>query len=188
MLALDALFDAKAALTRVHVIAGLALVLAIPVQLSSRIRTWYRSLHRWLGRGLMIVGIGVAVSGFAMLASPVGGALEISAIVFYGTALIVALVTAWRYIRQGDVAHHREWMLRSIAIALGIATTRPVVGIFFATSRLTHLTPSEFFGIAFWIGFTSTALAGEWYVRRTRPHSHAGAFQGRRPRAPARIA
>jgi hypothetical protein len=28
--------------------------------------------------------------------------------------------------------------------------------------------PSQFFGAAFWIGFTSTTVAGEWYVRRTR--------------------
>lgn len=167
-LALDALFESKAALTRVHVIAGLALVLAIPVQLSSRIRTRYRSLHRWLGRALMIVGAGVALSGIAMVASPVGGPLEVTAILFYGTALIVSLVTAWRSIRRHDMSRHREWMLRSIAIALGIATTRPVVAVFFATSRLTHLTPSQFFGTAFWIGFTSTALAGEWYVRHTR--------------------
>ena len=185
MLALDSLFDAKAGLTRVHVIAGLALVLAIPVQLSSRIRTRYRSLHRWLGRALMIVGIGVALSGLAMVGTPVGGALEVSAVLFYGTALIGALVTAWRSIRRGDVARHREWILRSIAIALGIATTRPVVGIFFATSRITHLTPSNFFGIAFWIGFTSTALAGEWYVRRTRQQSNLGRrFQGRQRHAP----
>src|ERR1035441_11074087 len=40
----------------------------------------------------------------------------------------------------------------------GIATTRPVMGIFFATSRLTHLMPHEFFGIAFWIGFTTTLV------------------------------
>jgi uncharacterized membrane protein len=182
MLALDALFDSKAALTVTHVIVGLALVLAIPVQLSSRIRTRHRTLHRWLGRALMVVGISVAVSGFAMVTSPVGGALEVSAVLVYGTALIVSLVTAWRYIRQRDVVHHREWMLRSISIALGIATTRPVVGVFFATSRLTHLTPSQFFGVAFWIGFTCTALAGEWYVRHTRRHFDVG-----RPRA-ARLA
>ena len=32
----------------------------------------------------------------------------------------------------------------------------------------TGLMPSPFFGAAFWIGFTSTTLAGERYVRRTR--------------------
>ena len=56
-------------------------------------------------------------------------------------------------------------MLRAIAILLGIATTRPVMGVFFATSRLTHLTPQQFFGIAFWIGFSINTLAMELWLR-----------------------
>jgi uncharacterized membrane protein len=167
--ALDALFAARAGLTRTHVVAGLLLALFIPVQLSTRVRRRFPHLHRWLGRTLMIVGIVVGVSGYAMVVTPIGGVIEMSAIVFYGTALLVCLLTAWRYIRRGDVAQHREWILRALAIVLGIATTRPVVGAFFATSPFTQLSPSQFFGAAFWIGFTSTAIAGEWYVRTTRP-------------------
>jgi hypothetical protein len=166
--ALDALFAARAGLTRTHVIAGLLLALFIPVQLSAGVRGRFPHLHRWVGRTLMIVGIVVGLSGYAMVVTPIGGPLEVSAIVFYGTALLASLLIAWRHIRRGDVMRHREWILRAIAIVLGIATTRPVVAVFFATSPLTQLSPSQFFGAAFWIGFTSTALAGEWYVRSTR--------------------
>jgi hypothetical protein len=56
-------------------------------------------------------------------------------------------------------------MLRAIAILLGIATTRPVMGIFFATAPLTHLAPSQFFGIAFWIGFSLNTLVIELWLR-----------------------
>jgi hypothetical protein len=56
-------------------------------------------------------------------------------------------------------------MLRAIAILLGIATTRPVMGVFFATSRLTHLTPQQFFGIAFWIGFSLNTIVMELWLR-----------------------
>ena len=46
-------------------------------------------------------------------------------------------------------------------------------GVFFATSRLTHLTPHDFFGTAFWIGFTINLIAAEaWrlnYTRRASP-------------------
>jgi hypothetical protein len=31
------------------------------------------------------------------------------------------------------------------------------MGVFFATSFLTHLKPQQFFGIAFWIGFSASA-------------------------------
>jgi hypothetical protein len=50
-----------------------------------------------------------------------------------------------------------------------VATVRPVMGVFFATSRMSGLTVQQFFGIAFWIGFSMTYLAGEawiWYTRR----------------------
>ena len=56
-------------------------------------------------------------------------------------------------------------MLRAIAILLGIATTRPVMGVFFATSRLTHLTPQQFFGIAFWIGWSLNIVVMELWLR-----------------------
>ena len=99
---LDALFLAKAALTQRHVIAGLVLALLIPVQLSSAIRNRFPVVHRWLGRALMVVGIIVGLTGYAMVAIPVGGALEVSAIVVYATAFLTALIMAWRYIRRGD--------------------------------------------------------------------------------------
>ena len=165
---LDALFETKASMTRAHVIVGLAVALIIPLQLATRVRTRLPRLHRWLGRMFVIAGVATALSGYAMVAIPVGGRLEVSAIIFYATAFLVTLLTAWVHIRRGDVVRHREWMLRAVAIVLGIAATRPVVAVFFATSRLTALSPSQFFGVAFWIGFTSTSLAGEWYVRRTR--------------------
>jgi hypothetical protein len=56
-------------------------------------------------------------------------------------------------------------MMRAIAVLLGIATTRPVMGVFFATESVTHLGPQQFFGTAFWIGFTATYIAGEAYLR-----------------------
>jgi uncharacterized membrane protein len=177
--ALDALFAAKAGLTRSHAIAGLALAMLIPVQLSARVRDRFPIIHRWLGRTLMVVGIVVGLTGYAMATVPVGGWLEVSAIVIYGSAFLAALLAGWRYIRHGDVKRHREWMLRALAIALGIATTRPVVGVFFATRALTGLSPSQFFGAAFWIGFTTTVLAGEWYIRNTRPRRFDAMRPGR---------
>jgi hypothetical protein len=52
---------------------------------------------------------------------------------------------------------------------LAVATMRPIVGVFFATSRLTRLTPQEFFGTAFWLGFTLHLIAAEVWIHYTRP-------------------
>jgi len=169
--ALDLAFNAKAALTRAHVIPGLLLALLLPVQFSSTVRGRWPGVHRWLGRGLMITGLCVGLTGYPMVIDPVGGALEVSAILVYATAFLAALTVACVEIRRGNVARHREWMIRAMAIVLGIATTRPIIGVFFATAAATGLTPAEFFGPAFWIGFTATAMAGEWYVRTSQPRS-----------------
>ena len=75
------------------------------------------------------------------------------------------------HIRRKEVARHREWMIRAFGIALGVATTRPIVGIFFAFRRLT---PHEFFGIAFWLGFTITLVATEAWIDHTRQLSNRG--------------
>jgi hypothetical protein len=53
------------------------------------------------------------------------------------------------------IARHCEWMIRAFGVVLGIATTRPIVGVFFAAQKLS---PHEFFGISFWLGFTLTLV------------------------------
>jgi hypothetical protein len=42
------------------------------------------------------------------------------------------------------------------------------MGVFFATSRLTHLEPRQFFGWAFWIGFSINTLVVELWLRKER--------------------
>jgi uncharacterized membrane protein len=185
--ALDALFAAKSELTGSHVLSGLVLAVLIPIQLSARVRQRYPRVHRWLGRVLLLVGILVGVTAYGMMVAPVGGWLETSATGIYGTAFLGALVTAWWQIRRGDVTRHREWMLRAIGIVLGIATTRPVMAIFFATSAITSLRPFQFFGVAMWIGFTSTVLAAEWYIRSTRRAASRRATSARGNRRAAAV-
>jgi len=44
------------------------------------------------------------------------------------------------------------------------------MGLFFATARLTHLLPQQFFGIAFWIGFSINVLIFELWIRSVDRH------------------
>ena len=119
----------------------------------------------------MILGLVIGLSALQMSREPVGGALEVSAILFFDAFFLLALTKAFLHIRHGEVALHREWVIRAMSIALGIATVRPIMGVFFATSTLTSLAPRDFFGIAFWTGFTLTYTAGELWIRYTRTSS-----------------
>jgi hypothetical protein len=165
---LDEAFAAKPILTLVHIVPGLVFVILVPFQFSRSFRNHHLRAHRWMGRATMLLGVVIGISALPMSRHPIGGALEASGTVFFDAFFLFALTWAFVHIRRGQIALHREWVIRAMSIALGIATVRPVMGIFFATSSLTGLKPHDFFGIAFWIGFTITYIAGELWIRYTR--------------------
>ncbi|MGA8528904.1 MAG: DUF2306 domain-containing protein [Acidobacteriaceae bacterium] len=161
---LDAAFAYREALTLAHILPALALVLLLPFWFSQRVRA-RPSIHSKITHALFALGLVVGITAIPMSFHPVGGVTEVSAVLFFDALFLFSLTRAWMAFRRRDAARHRVWMLRAVAVLLGIATTRPVMGVFFATRRLTGLTLSQFFGIAFWIGFTTTFLAGEAYLR-----------------------
>jgi hypothetical protein len=158
LIQLDAAFASHTALTLTHIIPAMAFVLLVPFIYIRRF-----AQADWLKRLLLALGLVVGVTAYAMSRYSVGGWLERSAVLLFNTLFLFSLIRA-RRLRDNPVLHLR-WMTRAIAILLGIATTRPVMGIFFATSRLTHLSPHQFFGIAFWIGFSLNTLVIEFWLR-----------------------
>ncbi|MEO7142234.1 MAG: DUF2306 domain-containing protein [Bryobacteraceae bacterium] len=123
-------------------------------------------------RGLAISRyFALSISALWLSAHPVGGRVESSATIFFGCFFLFSLGKAWWHIRNRRVELHREWVTRMVSIALGVAATRPIIGVLFATSRLTGLTPQQFFGPAMWLGFISTYLAGEAWISYTRSRS-----------------
>src|ERR1700733_7752241 len=166
--ALDSGFARHMGLTLVHILpGGLFLVLA-PLQFMPSMRQKHLQLHRWMGRILVVCGLIIGVSALIMsFTMNIGGPNETAATTLFAIVFLYCLIKAYRHIRRKEVARHREWMIRAFGVGLGVATTRPIVGMFFAFRRLT---PHEFFGIAFWLGFTITLLAAEAWIDYTRYH------------------
>lgn len=161
LLQLDAFFQTRAVLTRVHIFTALLFVCLLPFMF------WNRTRNLQIVRVLFyVLGVAVCFSAFGMSAHPVGGAVEGAAILFYNSLFFVSLVASYRAWRTGREPNSLRWTLRATAVSLGIATTRPVMGLFFATSRLTHWTPELFFGPAFWIGFSINSLVMEVWLRK----------------------
>jgi hypothetical protein len=159
--ALDAYFAAHAPLTYVHILCSLAFVLLLPLLFWRRTRGSVR-----IQQAFFLLGPLVGGTAYAMSSHAIGGWLERSAVLVFNTLFLASLAMAFRYTRLGDREHRQQWTLRAIAILLGIATTRPVMGIFFATSHWTGLTPPQFFGIAFWIGFSLNIVILELWLRK----------------------
>jgi hypothetical protein len=161
---LDAWFVSHAALTWAHILCAVAFVVLLPFLFFSR-----TSRSRALERGFFVLGFTVAATAYAMSVYAVGGWLERSAVLFFNTLFVISLAQASLAVRRADAPAMRRWTLRAVAILLGIATTRPVMGVFFATAPLTHLTPQQFFGIAFWIGFSLNTVVMELWLRSSAP-------------------
>lgn len=173
--ALDAGFAQHPALTLVHIIPGALFMVVGPLQFTQRLRARKLWLHRWSGRVFVASGLVIGVSALAMsFQMSIGGANETAATTLFAVLFLFSLVKAFLHIRRREIPQHREWMIRAFAIGLAVATIRPIVGVFFATSRVTHLTPQEFFGTAFWLGFTLHLLAAESWINYTRLEAEPG--------------
>jgi hypothetical protein len=164
--ALDAVFASHATLTLAHIVPALAFVVLTPVLFLRRFAN-----AQWPERVLFPLGVVVSATAYAMSVYSVGGWIERSAVLFFNTLFLFSLGRAWWYARRAETVGKLRCLVLAIGILLGIATTRPVMGIFFATSRLTHLEPRQFFGIAFWIGFSINALAVELWLRSRQGQS-----------------
>jgi predicted membrane protein DUF2306 len=157
MAALDAAFRSHAVLTLAHILPALAFVVLVPF-------FYLRRGTAGPERLLFPLGLVVGVTAYAMSVYAVGGWVERSAVLFFNSLFLFSLARAWQE-RRGDLRLKLRWMTRAIAVLLGIATTRPVMGMFFAARRLSHLEPRQFFGIAFWIGFSINTVVVELWLR-----------------------
>jgi uncharacterized membrane protein len=186
--ALDDLFAHYPVLTLIHIVPGLLFMVLGPLQFNPTIRSRHLQWHRWSGRVFVVCGLVIGISALVMsFGMPaIGGVNQAAATTLFGTFFLFALCKAFWHIRRREIALHREWMIRAFAVGLAVATIRPIMGVFFATSRLSGLTPHEFFGIAFWIGFVLHLIVAEAWIHATQPQQNAAAgfaagFKGRSP-------
>ena len=169
---LDAHFAGERALVLTHILPAMLFMVLGPLQFVRGLRSRYPQIHRWSGRIFLVASAVVGVSGLTLaFGKTVGGLDEKAAIALFGTLFLISLAKAlWHALRR-EFAQHREWMIRGYAIGLAVATIRPIMGGFFAAALMSGHAPqpSEFFGTAFWIGFTLQSIAAEIWINYTRP-------------------
>jgi hypothetical protein len=169
MMALDAVFASHAALTLAHILPAAGFVLLMPVVLLGK------NSRNYFQQFFYLLGAVVGLTAYAMSSYAIGGWIERSAVLVFDSMFLFSLAISYRYMRSNNRPLQHQWLIRAVGILLGIATTRPVMAIFFATSRVTHLEPAQFFGIAFWIGFSINTIVVELWLQSQRklpPHLH----------------
>ena len=149
-------------LTAAHIIpAAVFVILAVVVLLRAH-------NNGWVVGAFYLFGAITGVTAYAMSTYAIGGWVERSAVLVFDSWFLFALSRAYLYRNEGNARLERAWQTRAVGILLGIATTRPVMGVFFATRPATHLAPKQFFGIAFWIGFSINAAVIEFWLHSRR--------------------
>ena len=156
---LDALFASHAALTLLHIFPAMVFIVLVPLV------CFHRASRPGMERWLMVCGTVTGLTAYALALTAVGGWLEQTAVVVFDSLFLFALFRFQRARGGGDWQLGQRWLIRAVGVLLGIATTRPVMAVFFATRPLTHLGPEQFFGMAFWIGFSINTIAVEVWVR-----------------------
>jgi len=102
----------------------------------------------------MVIGVSALVMSFAMPA--IGGINQAAATALFATFLSVSpLGKAFlAYLAGVKVTLHREWMIRAFSVGPCCGYHPPHYrGVLCYEPAFSGLTPHEFFGIAFWIGF-----------------------------------
>jgi len=173
---LDAHFASERALVLTHILPAMLFMILGPLQFVRGLRSRHPEVHRWSGRVFLAASAVVGISGLKLaFGKTVGGLDEKAAIMLFGTFFLISLAKAlWHALRR-EFAQHREWMIRGYAIGLAVAAIRPIMGTFFAAALMSghKPQPAEFFGTAFWVGFTLQTIAAEIWINYTRPRQPA---------------
>jgi hypothetical protein len=159
-------FNSHPAVTLLHVVPGAIFLALAPLQLVTRLRERRPAVHRATGYLLLACALPFALSGFYLaIREPSFGPFGAAAAVLAGLLFVHAGVRAYASITRGDVARHRAWMLRFLAVAYGIAVIR-VISV--PMAMLFPMRPSDFGARTFWFGWTLSILFAEWWIRRSR--------------------
>ena len=163
-------YETNTALLLTHVIGAMVALTLGPFQFLPRLRRRFTGVHRGLGRAYL-AGVGVGgVGGLGLAFVAFGGPVAQVGFAALAVAWLATAGLAVATIRRGDVAAHRRWMIRNMALTFAAVTLRlylPIldgIGLPFADAYRTVA----------WLCWLPNLAVAELLVRR-RPRAEAAA-------------
>jgi len=157
--------------TALHLGPGLLVMILGPLQFIRLIRRRLIRVHRWSGRIFIFAGglgasSGIAIGVFNPFLGVTGqGFNEAMAALFFSAFTLFCLSMAFVRIKQRRFAQHREWMIRSWAMLLAVASERVLLRVFQANTEISF---PDLFGTTFWMGVLMNLAAAELWINLTR--------------------
>ncbi len=154
-----------------HLLPALVIALAGPAQFVRKVRTQWPGWHRFSGRCYIVAGYIGAISGFVIgglhpfLGFDGPGFNQSMATITFAALIFWTLTCAYLAVRRKQFGLHREWMVRSWALMMAIATERILLGLFTLT---TNLDIGVLFGTTFWMAGAINVAAAEVWINLTR--------------------
>ena len=151
-------------LTLMHIVSGLLLVVLGPWLLLHQTSLFVE--RKQFIKGWLFIAAGFLVGLSAMLmpfiTMPIGGLNEAAAAEIYGFVFILAVLQVmWATIQKSKTAW-RAAMIRTVSLALAIASTRLIMVFAFIIGKLSA---AQFLGTAFWMAFTIHLWIAETWIR-----------------------
>jgi uncharacterized membrane protein len=142
--------------------ASVAMALG-PFQFWGRLRAQRPTLHRWMGRLYLALGVGVGgVSGLFMAFHAFGGVVSQLGFGCLAAGWLVTGVLAYRAIRARDIATHRRWMVRNFALTLGALMLR----LYLPGSVASGVAFEAAYPVIAWLCWVPNLVVAEvWFVR-----------------------
>jgi hypothetical protein len=152
-----------------HALSGTVALLAgsFQLRLATRLLRGRRQLHRRIGQTYLWAAWITSLSSLGVAAL---FDVSVAAKAMFATTSLLwfaATTVAFLRIRQGRVRQHREWMLRSFALAFFFVTGSLWPPIFAATA----LPQAVGYPLALFLSWSLNLLAAEWWIRRTKARS-----------------
>ncbi len=153
---------------QVHVITSSLVLLAGFTQFSLSIRKNTPRLHRYAGWLYIITTLGLALpSGLVLAFSANGGLSTQVCFVILGICWGISTVLALYYAFHGQWIRHRNWMIRSFALALSALSLRTwKLALYQIQPYWDWLTPIHIYQLEAWLGWTINLLIAEFIIYR----------------------
>jgi hypothetical protein len=135
------------------------------------IRKRFISFHRWTGRAWMISGAAAGFTGafFGVVWPFTGhqgfGLLQTGINAIIGPYTLFCLYKAYSNIRARNFGEHREWMIRTFALMLGVATQRVLMIVLIP---LTGIGAEIMFASCMVLGMIINIVVAEYWIALTK--------------------
>lgn len=147
-----------------HVLVGATALALGPFQFHRGLLARRRPLHRVMGRVYVIAAAITGLVGLYMAVYAFGGTVTKLGFAGLAVALLITTSKAFLEIRQGRVATHRQWVVRSYALMFAAVTLRIELPILIAI--FAGFTPA--YQVVAWLCWVPNAIFAEVYLRATR--------------------